>query len=411
MQAKQYYASLELADDELRLIIGEFYMSRFNPLKVERVKTDGIQKKRIVNPTVVAASIVTMLDAVEKSLGFRLKSIILCIPSADVKCIKRRVNVPIEEGSRRIRTSHARLGIEKAIDSFQIDGYEFVNIGSITYINGGIASRTLPVDERSETLTMDIDFICAKQEVVHEFVLCVENAGLRVADICLDTYAIAEEAAIIEGSMDKYVVLTNFEKYDTDLALFYKGRFMGCESLGFGYERLAQVIRRKFRLTEKEATDLLKESAIFPTYERDDSIIYIYSEKEEYREITRKEIYSAIEEELQHWIVGVNEANEMIAQTGQARMVLAGSGADILGMESIKDRFILDCSVYIPSTIGTRRSCYSAVLGAIYTHKKLQALVHMQSEGVEISTESVRQLQKEDDNAFTKKLKKILLNK
>ncbi|MDF9825589.1 cell division protein FtsA [Breznakia sp. PF5-3] len=411
MQAKQYYASIELAEDELRLIVGEFFMSRFNVLKVERVKTSGIKNKEIIDQDSVSASVVKALYDVEKTLGFKIRSIILCIPSQKVKCVKRRVNVPIEEGSKRIRASHARIGVEKAIDTFYLENYEFVNIGSIKYTNGGISSRTIPLDEQADVLTMDIDFICVDQQTVYSYVTCIEAAGISVQDICLDNYAIAEESAIFESSMEKYMVLLNCEKTNTDLSLFYKGRLLGCESLNYGYNRFVEAIRRKYHLSYKESLDLLKESAIYAPKDLNDSIVYIWAERDEHKKVTRKEIYEAIDEELNNWIHEINDANELIAQNESSKMLISGSGADIIGMNVICDHFSIDTSVYLPTTIGVRKGCYSATLGAIFCHKKWQALLNTDDTNIEYSATNDRQVKKEDENAFTKKLKNILLNR
>jgi len=411
MQAKQYYASIELAEDELRLIVGEFYMSRFNILKAERVKTSGIEDKKIIDQDNVTSAIVKAVDDIEKTLGFRIKSIILCIPSIDVKCIKRRVNIPIEEGSKRIRFAHARLGVEKAIDTFEMPGYEFVNIGAIKYTNGGISSRMIPIDEQADVLTMDIDFICANQKTVHSYVTCIESAGISVQDICLDNYAIAEESAIIESSMNKYVVLLNLEKNTTGFTLFYKGRLLGCELLNYGYNRIINIIQRRFQLSYRESMTLLKESAIYAPKDVNDTIVYIWSRNDEQYQITRKNIHEAIEEELNSWIVDINSANEMIAENPASKMVISGTGADIVGLEELSERFNLATSIYLPTTVGVRKGCYSSALGAIYCYKKWQELLNIQTTAIDYSSSDDRKLSKDEDNAFTKKLKKILLNK
>lgn len=410
MPAKQYYASIELTEDELRLIVGEFYMSRFNILKVERAKTSGIRNKAIVDRDSVSASLVKMVEDVEKSLGFRIKSVILCIPSFRVKCVKRRVNVPIEEGTRRIRIAHARIGIEKAMETFKLDSYELVNIGSVKYINSGISSRSIPLDEQADVLTMDIDFICADQKMVHSYVTCIESAGINVQDICLNNYAIAEESAILESSMDKYVVLANFEKEDTELSLFHKGRLIGCESMGYGYGRLIDTIRRRYHLSYKECQNLLKESAIYASKDLNDSIVYIYTDHEEHKHISRNDLYETIVEDLHGWIKDINTANEMIAENG-SKLMISGSGADIVGLDVIVNMFNMEANIYDPTTIGVRKGCYGAVLGAIYYHRKWQTLLNNEESGIEYTSVSNRQVKKDDENAFTKKLKNILLNK
>ena len=49
MNRKEIYASVEIADHEIRLIVGEFYDTRFNILRVERAGTTGIEKKKIID--------------------------------------------------------------------------------------------------------------------------------------------------------------------------------------------------------------------------------------------------------------------------------------------------------------------------------------------------------------------------
>ncbi len=49
MKRKQIFAALEIADHEVRLVVGEFHETRFNILRVERVKTTGIINKVVVD--------------------------------------------------------------------------------------------------------------------------------------------------------------------------------------------------------------------------------------------------------------------------------------------------------------------------------------------------------------------------
>ena len=47
MNRKEIYASVEIADHEIRLIVGEFYDTRFNILRVERAGITGIEKRKL----------------------------------------------------------------------------------------------------------------------------------------------------------------------------------------------------------------------------------------------------------------------------------------------------------------------------------------------------------------------------
>ena len=49
MNKKEIYASIEVADHEVRLVVGEFYETRFNILRVEKAPIQGIEKQKIMD--------------------------------------------------------------------------------------------------------------------------------------------------------------------------------------------------------------------------------------------------------------------------------------------------------------------------------------------------------------------------
>lgn len=409
MQGKQLYASLEIAEDEIRLLVGEYYMSRFNILRSDCVKVNhAINNKKIEKPQVVNAAITKLLNNAEKVLSLKIKKVILCIPSVDVKCVKKRVNVAIEEGSRKILMSHVRTGLEKAI-SYESNGtHEFVNIGSIKYIVGGISSRTLPLDEKADLLTMDVDLLYANKEIVYSYVMCVEACGVSVLDICLDSFAMAEETASLENSMDKYVVLADLQKRDTILSLYYKGRLLECESIGKGYQSWIDELHRRHRLTIVEAEAMLLENCFEEKGIYDDIVSYIWVDRDEHKQLTKKQIYDTVIDRVNSWIATVNETCEPIKGFGTSKFIVSGKGADIVGFSSVLRGLILPSQVYIPNTIGVREGKFTACLGAMYCTKKWQDIRNVKDVSIEYNNLIAREVKREDDAGFTKKLKNIL---
>ena len=49
MIKKEIYATVEIADHEIRLVVGEFFDTRFNILRVERTPVKGVENKRITD--------------------------------------------------------------------------------------------------------------------------------------------------------------------------------------------------------------------------------------------------------------------------------------------------------------------------------------------------------------------------
>lgn len=411
MQKKQIFASLEITEEEIRLLVAEYHMSRFNILRSDVQKCTGVKNRRIEKPQAVSAAITKIIRNAEEALSVKIKSVILIIPGVDVKCVRRRVNVATEEGSRKILLSHIRKGLNKATEFDAGEEYAFVNTGSIKYIVGGISSRTMPLDERAEVLTMDVDLLYANKDVVYSYVMCVEKAGVEILDICLDTYAMAEESAVLENSVDKYMVLIDFSKHLTTLSLYYKGNLAGVDSIRLGYDHWANAVRRHFHLTMNECNDIVMENCFLENGQYDDNVSYIWLDRDESKQITKKEVYDVVFDEVRNWVANINEACEPISESGPCKLILTGQGADIVGISSITKMINVPSEVYVPTTIGARKSCFTAVLGALYCAKKTLQIQNTKETSVELSAISTREREREDQNAFTKKLKNILMNK
>ena len=68
MARKEIYAALEIADHEVRLVVGEMLDSRLNILRVERAAGGGVEKREINDEKAVVAAI--RKAAADASAGF-----------------------------------------------------------------------------------------------------------------------------------------------------------------------------------------------------------------------------------------------------------------------------------------------------------------------------------------------------
>ena len=106
--------------------------------------------------------------------------------------------------SGKVRLSDVQNGINEAIQYSPEENLELVNVGCIKYVINGISSRKLPLNEVCDAFSMEIDLFYANKRILYSYARCVEKAGLQILDICLDAYAIAEEAAIFEQTIEYY---------------------------------------------------------------------------------------------------------------------------------------------------------------------------------------------------------------
>lgn len=414
MQNKQIYAALEIADHEVRLMVGEFHETRFNVLRVERVNITGIHMKNIVNEQNVIAAITKAITSASDTLGYKIERVLLAIPSVGVARFNKKVNVYMEEGSKRVRLSHIQTGINEAI-TFKPEGnLELVNIGCIKYIVNGITSRKAPLNEVCDCLSMKIDLLYANRETVYSYARCVEKAGLEIMDICLDAYAIAEEAAIFEQTVDKYVILIDLARHNTTLSLFTHGKLVSCELSEHGYGEWIEELCKTYGLPVDVAFRLFKNCSL-QSDAISDSIIYIWSESGEQRQLSERQLFEIVNPHVNEWIETINNSCEPIINSGNVRYLLSGEGLEIQGLEDKIKEMNAPVQIYIPQTIGARDCSLVTCLGLFYEWRSQLSIrrddrICCDLHDVDKVIKEVKKKSVNEDSGFTKKLKSMLLS-
>lgn len=412
---KEIYASIEIADHEIRLVVGEFYETRFNILRVEKVEVKGIVHKVIEDEQSVVNGIIKAVKNVESALGFRIERVLAAIPSVQVVRHNKKVSIIPEASSKRIRLSDIQKGLNQAISFRPEAELELVNVGCIKYVSNGITSRKAPIDEVSDVLIMNVDLLYADKEIVYSYARCIEKAGLEIMDICLDSYAAAQEAAVFEQTVDKFVILVNLARQNTTLSLFSHGKLMNCEVLDEGYGKWLHEFHLEYGLSENVSFRLLQNTCTFDINKAKDSIIYIWSQANEQKQISEKDVCSIVSPMVEQWIQTINEACAPIIENGDVRYLVSGEGCEIL---SIADKLsLLNCSsqMYIPQTIGARDCAFVVCLGLFYSWKEQQSIrqddrISCDMNNVENALHITSMKATSDEGGFTRKLKSILLN-
>lgn len=412
MSDKQIYASVEIANHEVRLVVGEFYETRFNILRVEKVRFNGIEDNVIVNESNVVTALIKAVDNASNILGYRIERILLAIPCVDVKRHSRRVNVMVKSG--KVRLSDVQNGINEAIQYAPEENLELVNIGCIKYVINGISSRKLPLNEVCDAFSMEIDLFYANKRILYSYARCVEKAGLQILDICLDAYAIAEEAAIFEQTIENYIVLLNLSRQNTTLSLFSHGKLLSCESLHEGYGSWVSALKEDYNIKTENAVRLIKENATFQDEPNGNRPVFIWAENDKQCTITLNELNKVITPDALEWIERVNDACSPILAMGEMKYILTGDGLDIQGLRHLFTKLNAPASVYVPQTIGGRSCSMSVNLGMFYAWRTLNEI--RQDPRICTGQNEVEQgilgsqNQDSEEHGFTKKLKNILMN-
>lgn len=370
MSDKQIFASVEVADHEVRLVVGEFFNARFNIIKVERIPCFGITYDQVLDPDEISNALRKAAGSAKRTIGAEIKKVILAIPSYKTKKYSLRSTVDVSGIDGVITIQDVRNAIKKAESVNISKDYALIQTVCVKYIVNGIATRRIPIGEKCSQLSIDVDLLCADRKLAYDLVGCVENAGLQVLDIFPEVYAVGKEAALFERAVEKQIVVLKIERQSTVLGLFRKGRLTTAGVLPAGLGNLVSDCVDQYGIATADAVELLKYSIRFNQKVYTDNPVHIWSKDGETKTISEKQFVESIQKNVAQWVKDLIKTCEPILQAGPTTVIITGEGGETEGLSDLLSES-LGCSVkcYIPETLGGRNAGLTAPLGLLYAYQ------------------------------------------
>ena len=368
MNKKEILATIEISDYEIRLIVAECHNLKFNVLKVERIECSGVSKIETTNQEVVIACIKKAVNNASKLIGAPIKRVIVLVPSYRFTRVAKRIIVSTKEGYVTSNDVSEAIKTARFIDLGE--NREIVNIMPYRYIVNGAATKKAPLNEKSDSLAVEIEVLACDKNIVYSYVGTVEKAGLEVVDICCDTYALALEAALFEQSIQNYILLIKMERQTTTMSLIANGKLASSTILDVGYAEIVGHITDEVKLPNGIAARLLLHNLHIGSSELSTSPIYYWSIDEVPHTISEAQIADIAMPEIERWAKKIKDITADILSAKDVKVVLSGDGAEMIELDKYLSQLLeKDTTTYIPETLGIRTSGLSACFGALYAYR------------------------------------------
>lgn len=417
MNEKQIFTAIEVSDQEVRLIVGEFFNTRFNIIKVERVACNGFDGEKVIDSTAVTSAIKQAVENAKKMIGASVKRVLLSIPAHRMKRYGYKSTVDVEGIDKTVTVQDIRNAMKKAQNMAVDQGSAMIQTVNVKYTVNGISTRRIPIGERCSQLTLDVDVLCVERKMAYDLVGCVEKAGLKIMDIFLNVYAVGKEAALFEQSVNRQVIILDMERQSTTLGLLKKGRLTTAATIPAGIGYLAGSLVDKYGISPENAVDLFKYSCVLNSSEQSDNPVHIWSVDGDTKTITEKELYECVIPNVKSLVSYVQKTCSPILQAGETTVIITGEGGETQGIsELLADKLNVPVKNYVPDTLGGRNACLTACLGLFYAYQDKLPITGYTDESIDMEAfiKAVSYREKKNDgntkeDTLTSKLKGLFL--
>ncbi len=410
---KKIYAVLEFGDYELRLAIGEFYNTKLNILKLITKPIKAFNGFEIVNEEEIIKNLQTIIREANEDLGTTIESVILVLPSYRFK--KRSLMIDLETSRGIVSYEDVKKAIESAAMTPIDEDRELINIVCNRFIVNGISNYSLPLKERAKEISIDIDLLLADKKLSHDYVAIVEKAGLKILDICLDTYAVCKETGLFTKTTNQNVILLKIEKSYTSFAFITRSKIMNIEIMNHGLNDLVVSLRKKYDLSYSQLLRLVKYQFRQNLNNESDNAIYAYQKDSQKKIIEEKQFNDDLNEAFNSLITRIHTTCEPLLELANTSILVCGEGCIISDLDNILYKKLgLETKIQIPDTLGVKEASLSSLVGAFYAYYDNDKYLQKSDVSIDlIQFNKVINKEKEDKEAktFTDRIKDIFNSK
>lgn len=406
---KEILAALEIADQKVRLLVGQFYNGRLNILKVEEVAHRGVSSYNIISESIVVEAIIKAVENASRNLGVVIEKVIVMLPSVHMQHKTEQRNIPI---TGRISELDVKRAYREFLEIKAPEDYVLTNVLMTKFFVNGSSTRKLPMNEKCDRLTIEADLYYSRQSIIFPYLSAVEKSGLKIIDIVLDDIGLAKEASLLEASIDRPVIAYTLGWSLSKMSLFYQGRLLSNDYDKEGYESFMRKLQTDLSVPSDVAERLLYHNVNLMDDKPKDDPIFIWSKQAHTKTVSAKDLDDVVKEDIKLYLKTLLDRSEPIFQLGKPLIVLNGEASVIEGSQDyIASEVEADIELYQSISFGAKHPKFAPLLGTFYFYKDYEIYREYSESSVDLEEFKDKVLDSDriiqEDESMTQKLKKL----
>lgn len=363
---RDIYASLDLGNSTIKLVVGEFVNSKISVLFSKMVPSKGIKKGEIVDEAVLSQTILDLVKEAEEDLEAKITSVLLNIPTYHTRLYQNQGSCLVSNSNSKITEEHIVKALNQATRFERPDKEAIVSVIPVTYYYGNIASKEVPIGKYATSLYIDALIITTAKKLLYAYVRCVESAGLSVIDICVNAYSLAKEV-FDEVYLQEGAVLIDIGYKTAGISFFEDGYLKFLTNVPMGGQYLTKKLAEAWEIPMAKAETYKIKYGTCNTLLSDEDVIHVTYKGDSIISHTQKELAQLLSEGVEEMMNAIKEQVKLINDGRHYDTFIVGGGGELENIEVVASR-VLETRVklYRPTTIGVRQMAYTANLGLMY---------------------------------------------
>lgn len=401
---RHVYTSIDIGSDAVKVVVCELCKNKLNLLGASSIKSKGIKKGVISDPTSASEAISAATHEVEEMLGFKIKKALVTLPS--YFAVYKPFNEKIESDGSPITSELVVKLMQQIVTNNANKKSEIASIQILDFKVDGKETKD-PKDLSGRLLEVRGVISYIPKENLFSVVTLLEELGISVVDVCIGP--VSDYFTYKSKEYDnKDGIIVNMGAETTTVGVVSKGIVVKSSVIQFGGKSVDNDIAYIYKI-DNQVGQNLKEKFAF-AHSSAASSSEVTTRKNIVNEevtISQPEITEIVSARLEEILKLVKKEISSLTNMENDYIIITGGTSNMIGLAKLANEVLgPKAEIETVKLLGIRNNKYSTALGTIiYFANKLKI------RGQEYSMISKEEIDDMISNAKSKNINGNVLDK
>ena len=401
---RHVYTSIDIGSDAVKVVVCELCKNKLNLLGASSIKSKGIKKGVISDPTSASEAISAATHEVEEMLGFKIKKALVTLPS--YFAVYKPFNEKIESDGSPITSELVVKLMQQIVTNNANKKSEIASIQILDFKVDGKETKD-PKDLSGRLLEVRGVISYIPKENLFSVVTLLEELGISVVDVCIGP--VSDYFTYKSKEYDnKDGIIVNMGAETTTVGVVSKGIVIKSSVIQFGGKSVDNDIAYIYKI-DNQVGQNLKEKFAF-AHSSAASSSEVTTRKNIVNEevtISQPEITEIVSARLEEILKLVKKEISSLTNMENDYIIITGGTSNMIGLAKLANEVLgPKAEIEAVKLLGIRNNKYSIALGTIiYFANKLKI------RGQEYSMISKEEIEDMISNAKSKNINGNVLDK
>lgn len=369
---RKIYTALDIGSNYIKLIVGEFINNKLNILCAKKGISRGFYFNQITDEDKLVKSINAVLEEAELELNFKIKNVILNIPT-DYN------EFTVTDATNEITNEEKIVESTDILKVLQASSYNRIKpndelIGAIPIMfKVGDYETESPLNKRGKNISVKSVLVSTDKKKVYDLVKLIQKCNLEVVDIT--TTGMTDYYNFKTSELDsKNVIIVNLGDSSTNISVYSKGIYINNVTLDQGGYDIDKLISETYNVRRKDA-NYLKENLSLASLKNADvsETLTVVNKLGEEITVNQYELTTLVAKKVEDILKLVKKNVNLLTKKEISYIIITGGLSEIRDLSiPVNNIFATKGRIGKINNVGARDNAYSVSLGMLtYFNSKL----------------------------------------